>query len=508
MPREIFSGDSHMKKEWFFDKFCGERLAVCAVDGKIVEAGVECETERDLVGNIYKGKVANVVPGMQAAFVSCGAGKNFYLPLSENVGDVFRYDGEGNPIQVSLKEGDEILVQMVKPARGSKGAKATTALSFVGKNLIYLPRTNFLGISRKVTDTAVRKNLLTAADKLRGEGEGFIVRTAAATAPLKHLKTEAEYLKRVAKQMFERAQSSPVGSVVYRDFELAVRVLRDSLGEDVTKIYVGDEELYQKLLPLVKIHSDLTEKKLVRYEGKRDMFVEFGFEKQIYELASPRAEISNGGYLVIDRTEAMTVIDVNTGKFVGDADHESTVTETNLAAAREIARQVKLRNIGGLIAVDFVDMTEEEHRLAVTEELERCLREDRSKCRVLPMNDMCVTTFTRKRTGNELLSFLLKPCPHCTREGFVLSDLYMAMRIRSGILDLFDRGYNAAIVELNRSLMEKILSERMFEKELKGDWKNKRIYMVPHSTYHEEKFTLRGDNAEVLTLPDDAQILY
>ncbi|MDE7158393.1 MAG: ribonuclease E/G [Clostridiales bacterium] len=204
----------------------------------------------------------------------------------------------------------------------------------------------------------------------------------------------------------------------------------------------------------------------------------------------------------------MTVIDVNTGRFTGETDLESTVFETNMAAAREIARVVRLRNIGGLIAVDFIDMAEEEHREAVNAELTRALTEDGTKSRVFPMNDLCVTLFTRKRTEHDLLSFLLKPCPHCTRQGYVLSDKYMAMRIREQILNCFAEGYGAAIVELNRGLMETILSERYLEEDMRKGFLGKRVYMIPHTSWHEEKFTVRGDNSRVLSLPDKAQILY
>lgn len=498
-----------MKKEWFFDRFCGEQIVAYAEDGKLVEVGVESESNRDVLGNIYKGKVANVIAGMQAAFVSCGMERNCYLPLDEGASRFSAYDGEGNAREgLKLCEGDEILVQVVKPARGTKGAKVSCDLSFVGKNLIFLPQTDFLGISRKITDPETRENLLKEADKLREKGQGFIVRTAAETASKRHLKTESEYLKRVYRSALETAKTAAVGTAVYREYDLPVKVMRDSLGGGLNRICVGDEELYRKVLQLARMRSDVGEKKVVLYEGERSMFTYYGLTEQIYRLSDPQIELENGAYLVVDRTEAMTVIDVNTGKYTGDSDLESTVFETNLLAAREIARLVRLRNIGGIVAVDFIDMAEEEHREAVNGELVRALGEDRSKCRVFPMNELCVTLFTRKRTYNDLLSFLLKPCPHCTRQGYVLSDIFMAMRLRSAIMDRFSEGYNAVLIELNRPLMNKILSERYFEAETRGAWKDKRIYMVPHSTWHEEKFTIRGDNSGVLTLPDDAQILY
>ena len=497
-----------MKKEWFFDRFCGHQLVAYAEDGKLIEVGAEDERRGDVLGNIYKGRVANVVPGMQAAFVACGMERNCYLPLDEGAALFSQYDGVQGLESLTLREGDEILVQVVKPPRGNKGAKVSCALSFVGKNLIFLPKTDFLGISRKITDEAVRAALLKEADKLREAGQGFIVRTAAAGATKRHLKTESEYLKRIYRSVLESAKTAPVGSAVYREYDLPIKVMRDSLGDGDAHLYVGDNELYEKLLQLTRMRSDLGEKKLVHYTGARNMFSHYKLDEQIYALADPRIRLENGAYLVIDRTEAMTVFDVNTGRYTGEVDLESTVFETNLLAAREIARQVRLRNVGGIVAVDFIDMAEEEHRAAVGRELEEALSRDRTKSRVLPMSDLCVTLFTRKRRNNELATFMLKPCNHCTRQGFVLSDIYLAMRIRSAILNCFADGYEAAIVDLNRPLMQAILSERYFSGELAGPWKEKRIYFVPHASYPEEKFTVRGDNASVLTLPDDAQILY
>lgn len=497
-----------MKKEWFFDRFCNEQLVVYAEDGKIVEVSSEHEPNGDVLGNIYKGRVSNVVAGMQAAFVSCGMERNCYLPLNEGAARFSTYDGEGGEKTRTLKEGDEVLVQVVKVPRGNKGAKVTCDLSFVGKNLIYLPTTDFLGISRKITDPATRAALLKAADKLRAEGEGFIVRTAAQDAPRKHLKPEAEYLKRMYAAALEAAKTAPVGTVVYREYDLPVKVMRDSLGSSDNKIYVGDRELYDKVLRLARMRANVSEKKITLHTGPRSMFAHFGLSGQVLALTDPRVELENGAYLIINRTEAMTVVDVNTGKFTGDTDLESTVFKVNLLAAREVARQVRLRNIAGMVAVDFIDMAEEEHRQKVNEALTRALEEDRTKSRVLPMNELGVTMFTRKRTTGELQDFLFQPCPHCTREGYVLSDVYMAMRIRSEIIDYFANGYKSVVIELNRGLMEMILSEHCFSIEARTSWADKRVYLIPHRTYHEEQFTIRGDNSDVLTLPDDAQILY
>ena len=498
-----------MKKEWFFDRFCGMRTAVAVIDGKIAEVGIESETSPEVTGNIYKARVQNVVAGMQAAFLACGMEKNVYLPLNESTALFQKYDGAGGTGEsLDIREQDELLVQIVKPPRGSKGAKVSVDLSFVGKNLIYLPRTDFLGISRKITDETVRAALLMEADKLREKGEGLIVRTAGENATKRQMKTEYEYLKRVCRNTMEKAKKASVGQTVYEECTLAVKMLRDSLGDDISRITVGDPELFYELRSLAALRPDLGEKKVVLHEGGQSMFRKYGIDEQIYELTKARVRLEKGGEIVIDRTEAMTVIDVNTGKYTGDSDLETTVFETNLIAAREIARQVRLRNLAGIVAVDFIDMTEAEHREKVNLELEKALLSDRAKSRVLPMSDLCVTLFTRKRTTNDIASFLLKPCSSCTREGFVLSDRYIAMRLRSDILDYFANGYEAVIIELNRSVMEHILAEGYYQKDLKEGWKEKRIYMIPHRTYHEERYEIRGDNNPVLTLPDDAQLLY
>lgn len=495
-----------MTKDWYFDRFCGAQIAVCAENGKIVEVELEREGG-DVTGNVYKGRVANVVGGIQAAFVACGMEKNCYLPLNEHNARLNSYDGEADASPRAIEEGEELLVQIVKPAYGSKGAKVTADLAFVGRLLIYLPQTKFLGISRKITDTEQREKLLSEADKLRSAGEGFIVRTAAEHAAKKSLKTEAEYLRKLYRSALEYAASAPVGTLVYREYDLPMKVMRDSLGE-IGKIYVGDRTVYERFLRLAKIGGYLPEKKFVLYTGKRAMLEHYGLAQQINALAGTRVPLGNGGDIVINRTEAMTVVDVNTGKFTGEDDLESTSYETNLQAAREVARQVRLRNIGGIVAVDFIDMLQSEHRAAVQQELENALFDDRAKTRVYEMSELCVALFTRKRTKNDLLSIMLKPCPYCAGDGHIPSDLFLAVSLRGKIMDCFADGYGSVIIDVNAALMKRLLAGRYFTEDAKGAWLGKRVYFVPREDLREEKFAVRGDDGAVLTVPDNAQILY
>lgn len=502
-----------MKKEWFFDRYCGQQFAALIENGKLAEFSVEKEQSGEIVvGNIYKGKVTNVLAGMNAAFVSCGLSRNCYLSMDENCPDPAKYDGAPTSAKnkaQELKVGDEIIVQVTNLPRGNKGAKVTTHLSFVGRRLIYLPNTDFLGISRKITDEAEREKLLKIAEKMRmNSEEGFVLRTQAPLATQKQLKSEAGYLKNLYLETLKAAKRAPIGKLLYQNDDLPIRTMRDSFGDEIIAIHVGDKELYERLRKVIRLRGDLPDKKLLFYTGERLMMKEYGITKLVQEAIQATVPLENGGYIVIEHTEAMTVVDVNTGSFVGDKNLEETVFAVNLMAAREIARQVRLRNVGGIIVVDFIDMTNEEHKTAVTEELKKCLAQDKAKCNVLPMSDLCLTQFTRKRVGSEISSLLVKPCPHCVGKGHVPDDVFVITRLREAILDCFASGYTAAIVDVNEGIMRKILNEGMFTPETKGRWKEKRIYFIPHKTYREDCFAVRGDVAKVLDLPDKAQILY
>lgn len=498
-----------MKKQWFFDRYCGQQFVALLEDGRLTEFAAEKEGGGEIVGNIYKGRVMNVLSGMQAAFVYCGLEKNCYLSTEDTYADYSKYDGQmPAPAPVKLKEGDEILVQVVKPPRGNKGAKVTTNLSFVGKNLIFLPNSEFLGISRKITDETVRERMLLEADKLRAKGQGFIVRTCAPTASKRDLKRECNYLKKLWQATMSAADGAPVGTALFCDLALPTRVMRDSIGDDVECMHVGDKELFDDLTALAKIRGDGSEKKIRFHKGPRALMREYGISELVDEACKPVVKLDCGGYLVIEHTEAMTVVDVNTGSFVGSSSLEETVFEVNMRAAEEVARQVRLRNVGGIVVVDFIDMVEQAHRDQVNAKLKECLDKDKARCNVLPMSELCLTQFTRKRVGADVTSYLVKPCETCKGRGVVPSDTMLFVRLRGDLLDLFADGYRSIIVDLNDKLMQKLLSGGVFSREVKERWKNNRIYLVPHRGYAENEYHLRGDNSGVLTLPDKAQILY
>ncbi len=502
-----------MKKEWFFDCYCNQQFAALVEDGKFVEFVAEKKQDGALVGNIYKGRVTNVLSGMNAAFIQCGLARNCYLSTEETYTDYSKYDGTGkkpDPYLSNLKVGDELVVQITKPPRGTKGAKVTTNLSFVGKRMIYLPNTDFMGISRKITDEAQRESLLKEAEKMRNQKgtDGFIIRTQAPLATTKQLKSEVKYLKKVYEHTMQAAATAQVGELLYSDDALPERVIRDSVGEELTAIHVGNETLYKELLKLIKLSGDIPERKLVLYTGAKSMFREYGITPLLPQVTMPTVPLESGGYLVIEPTEALTVIDVNSGGCIGDKNLEDTVYKVNLEAANEIARQVRLRNIGGIIVVDFIDMQGEAHKLSVNEALADALSKDKAKCNVLPMSELCLTQFTRKRLGNELSEYLVKPCPYCEGNGYVADDLIVFTNVRDELLECFANGYTAAVVHANEKVCKRMLETGAFTQEINGRWKDKRIYLIPHKTYREDVFNVRGETGDVLTLPDTAQLLY
>ncbi len=497
-----------MNKSIYIDSFCGDSYAALAKGSTLIEYHIDsANAPKEIVGNIYKGKVTNVLNGMQAAFVNIGMERNGYLSLDDVVADKSTLsDSVSVPQKLKLRVGDEIMVQVTKVPVGKKGAKLTAHLSFVGKYLIYLPTTNFLGISRKIDDEERRDELMQEVDKLRNVGSGFIIRTAARTAKKRQLKVEAEYLKGLYKEALENYDKAKTGEIVHSEDDLPLRVIRDNYDETVDKIIVGNKDLYDRLENLLTLRGENAAKRLVMYSGNRDMFTLFGLAKEVKKLTDSKVVLESGAYLIIDKTEALTVIDVNTGKYVGNDNLETTVFNTNMLAAKEIARQVRLRNIGGIVIVDFIDMEDLEHRAKVVKTLEENLKDDRVKCNVIGMTGFGLVQFTRKKDKRDTMSALTQPCPYCEGSGLIQSDDYIFYKLFSAIKDCLADGYNKVIVELNDHIME-VLIKKDFPEDMIKFMRNKRIYMIPQVTYHEEEFNVRGIDGNNVLAPPNAILL-
>ncbi len=497
------------KKTLYFDRFCGVESYAVVEDGQLAEFNYESQNRKNIIGNIYKGRVTDVLNGMQAAFVNCGLERNCYLSVEDLFPDKNKYDGSDVdiPRELDLKVGDEILVQVVKAPVGKKGAKVTTALSFVGKYLIYMPTTPFIGVSRKIHDQELRKTLIfTAGRKCRGD-EGLIIRTAAPYANRRQAEEEMNFFRKIYRAILDKFKKSPVGEILYTDYPMFMRVMRDTLLFDVEKIYVGNRDIYERLTELVRVTGAKVHD-IELHDNGTDMFYDLGLSPQITGLASPRAELANGAYLIIEKTEALTVIDVNTGKFTGDDSLEHTVYYTNILAAREIARQVKLRNIGGIVVVDFIDMDNERHRVSLVEELQKALDDDRCKCTVLPMSKFGLVEFTRKRTGPSITAQLINPCRYCGGTGISFAPEMAIFKMRAYLMEALSKGSRVVFIDLNAGTAERIMNWSELKENIAQYYPSARIYLVPHRTYHENHFTLRTENSPTYSVPAGGMLLY
>ncbi|MGN0819415.1 MAG: Rne/Rng family ribonuclease [Christensenellaceae bacterium] len=493
----------------FIDGAGGNITFALVENGKLIEYQSEKKFSSVIVGSVYKGKVENVLPGMQAAFVNIGLEKNGYLNTGDILVDKNDIDGATTiPSVLELNVGDEIMVQVVKDASGSKGCRLTTNVSFAGRNLVYLPTLDIVGVSRKITDESLRKRYSEIAGSLKPEKGGFVVRTAAINASEKEIKDESEYLVKCYKGLLEAFKTAKAGEVLFEEGNLAVRSLRDVYNDEIDEIIVSERHLYEQIMGEAEKRGNGIESKVTFYDKAKDIFSEYNLTEEIDLMLRNKVYLETGAYINIDKTEALTAIDVNTGKYVGEDSLETTVFNTNVLAAKEIARQLRLRNIGGIIIVDFIDMEAEDHREKVIDELKKALLNDRTKCNVVSMTSLGLVEITRKKIRRESTARLVKKCPYCRGEGVIFSNDYIVMKIRIALIDLFAQGYKSAIIDVNAEIADYVFKYGSLSQDVAKIWNDKRIYLVPHKTYHQEFFLVKGDNSTVLDLPDKARQLF
>ena len=362
-----------MYKSIYFDKIAGNIVCAIAKGKRLVEYQMEKAGKTQIVGSIFKGRVQNVLPGMQAAFIDIGLEKNGYLFVGDTLVDKTELMGATSmPSVLNLKEGDEIMVQAVKDPVGTKGARLTINISFAGKDLVYVPGFEINSVSRKITNENSREKLENLLKSLKRKQGGFVARTASEGVSPSIIKKESVSLCEQYEEVLKSYETAKVGDIIYSDGDLVMRVLRDVAWNDVDKIVVANEDIYNAIMALPKSRSEIKNKTQL-FTDKVDLFTAYGLNEDIESLLHNRVSLDSGAYLVIDKTEALTVIDVNTGGFVGEDALEETVFKTNLLASEEIARQVRLRNVSGIIVVDFIDMQSDEHKQKVVEKLKDIL---------------------------------------------------------------------------------------------------------------------------------------
>ena len=396
------------------------RVAVVQ-QGAVQELHLEREVTRGLVGNVYLGKVARVLPGMQSAFVDVGLERAAFLHVADLLQARPAAGGAPVPIEKVLFDGKPLIVQVIKDPLGTKGARLSTQVSIAGRLLVYLPQDPHIGVSQKIGDEAERTLLRQRLHKLLPEGErgGFIVRTSAEDASDAELSADIEYLRRRWQQILEASRRKPAPSLLYQDLSLAQRVLRDLASEHTTHVWIDARQPYEALLAFAQTYMPAMASKLRLFAGERPLFELHGVDAELERALARRVDLKSGGYLIIDQTEALTTIDVNTGGFVGGRNFDVTIFKTNLEAAHAIARQLRVRNLGGIVIVDFIDMHGAEHREAVLAELRRELARDRTRTSVHGFTSLGLVELTRKRTRESLAHVLCEPCATCGGRGEV-----------------------------------------------------------------------------------------
>lgn len=467
--------------------------------GAVQELHIERTLSRGLVGNIYLGKVVRVLPGMQSAFIDIGLERAAFLHVAD-IWDARPQGHEGNsnnvpltPIEKLLYDGQSVTVQVVKDPIGTKGARLSTQISIAGRMLVYLPQDSHIGISQRIENEEEREALRAKVLGLMHEDEkgGFIVRTMAEDASIEDLNTDIEYLRRTWSTISKLAKTKPPCSLLHQDLNLAQRVLRDFVNEETSTIQIDSRENFQMLQEFGRTYTPSVLPKLQHYTGERPLFDLYGVEEEIERALGRRVNLKSGGYLIIDQTEAMTTIDVNTGSFVAGRNFDDTIFKTNLEAALAIARQLRLRNLGGIIILDLIDMESQEHKDAVLAELNKALARDRTKISVSTFSALGLVEVTRKRTRESLAHVLCEPCPACDGKGEVKTARTICYEILRELLREAKQ-FNPKEFRIMASqvVVDMFLEEESQHLAMLGDFVGKPISLQVENVFHQEQYDI------------------
>lgn len=448
-----------MKSEIFVTVDHDETRAAILEGGSLVELFVERPLTKRIVGNIYKGKVENVLPGMQACFVNVGLERNAFLYVDDAY--PWRNEDEDPPedlrratIKDLVREGQEVMIQVVKEPTGGKGARVTRDVSIPGRYLVLMPAVEYVGVSRRIGDEKERDRLKKMAYVIKPKNLGVIVRTAAEGQPQKALEQDMKFLVGIWKGIEKKMRSMKAPCLLHRDQGLVFRLLRDHLTDETQRIVVDDAEECRKMQELARAFSPDLKSKIQLFRGKpRTLFEEHGLNEEMEAALRRRVWLKSGGYLVFDQTEALTVIDVNTGRYVGSRNLQDTVFKTNMEAAEEIARQLRLRDIGGIIVIDFIDMESPGRRQKVVSALERFLKRDKTRATVLGITQLGLVEMTRKKGRKNLVDLMTRQCPYCDGNSRVLSEESMSRKVRREIRRILrNNPAEAILVEVHPSV--------------------------------------------------------
>ncbi len=481
------------------------RVAITEND-QVVELYLERPGTQRLVGNTYLGKVENVLPGMEACFVDVGMERNTFLyvddayPVRSEEEDALPNNVQNAAINKLVHPGQQVMVQIVKEPIGSKGARVTRNITLPGRYLVLMPAVDYVGVSRKITDDNERDRLRDMADEMRPSGCGLIVRTVAEERTKQDIKEDMDFLLQKWRKIQRKSQHSSPPALLYQDMGLSYRVLRDYLDGSVDRVIVDNKKEYDRILNLLDDMAPSYRNLVQLRRGTRTLFEERDIDREMEKTIDRKVWLDCGGYIVIDKTEALTSIDVNTGRYVGSEDLQETVFKTNLEAAEEIVRQLRLRDIGGIIIIDFIDMESRQYQKRVIKALEDALESDKTKATVLGITKLGLVEMTRKKGQQSLDEMLLKPCPYCEGEGRVMSEYTMSQKVRGEIRkSLISSSNEAILVEVHPTVASLLIGSGGSNLRRLEEQTNRSIYVRGAESCHleEMKIVAMGDKKQV-----------
>ncbi|MBR6710009.1 MAG: Rne/Rng family ribonuclease [Selenomonadaceae bacterium] len=436
------------------------RRAIVA-GGELQAIEMERASHSHLVGNLYRGRVQNVLPGMQAAFVDIGREKNAFL----YIGDGMPKEAQQAVRQQKIHIGQTLPVQIVKDAIGTKGPRATTHLTLPGRNVVLMPTAAYIGISRRIESEEERARLHGIAERICPKDMGLIIRTVAAGKTEEALAADVRYLRRLWESIQARMKLGSAPSLLYRDADLAIRMVRDSFTDEIDEVIVDDRALYQRIVELVEYASPELADRVKLYAERTPLFRKYHLEEELEKLGAREVELPSGGFIVIDKTEALTVIDVNTGKFVGKANLADTVYHTNLEAAAEILKQLRLRDIGGIIVVDFIDMEQPGQKEELLAYMREHVKSDPTKTNIVDITSLGLVEITRKKSRQNLESMIYSECPYCHGKGRVESPETVGIQISRDIrrMELSSHSEDGYEVEVHEFVAEELRRGKLLQ---------------------------------------------
>ena len=485
-----------MNKEILVDASGFATRVAVVEDGSPVELYVEQEGTERLVGNIYNGKVQNVLPGMQAAFIDIGLERNAFLyagdiVLSDDPDDEIEQVPDSRNIRDLLKPGQTIMVQVAKDPVGTKGARVTTHITLAGRTLVLMPTMDYVGVSRRIDKDDERQRLRKILTEIKPKGMGVIVRTASAGKPREAFAEDMESMVKLFHEIEKKAAGKKAPALLHAEQSLLFRTVRDLLMKDIDRVFVNDTACYDQLREIADVMAPKLKARILLKESEA-LFDRYETESKIEKALARKVWLKSGGYVIIDKTEALTSIDVNSGKFVGKDNLEKTITAVNCEAAKEIAKQLRLRDIGGIIIIDFIDMEKESNRSLVLTTLKNALREDHTRSHVFGFPHLGLVEMTRKKTGRSIADTLQQICPYCNGDAKVLAPETMISRIRKQTVQVIKGSNNKRILlEAHPDVVEAMERAEKKHGPIFPPEEGGTYYAKPNPALHIEKFTVR-----------------